>query len=158
MAVAVAYHLSDQDVSHYWDILRGQTPPGAAIPNGFPERITSSLAWNRQEMELKPSEWIVELSTDEVESLNEALRGLEGANIDYPDISADNFVLPEALHKRFRDISDRLYKGRGVVVLKGIDSSRYTEAQNVKLYAGVTAHIAPQRGWLDWDGEKVLCM
>lgn len=72
-------------------------------------------------------------------------------------ISSDSFVLPTELARRLKAISHECYKGAGFGIIHGLDPTKYTDEQNVALYAGLAAHVAPQRGFLDRKYEKVLC-
>lgn len=67
-------------------------------------------------------------------------------------------MLPEHLRKSLRGVSDQCYRGRGFTVIQGLDPTKYSPEFNVVIYAGITAHVAPQHGFLDKDREKVLCM
>lgn len=72
-------------------------------------------------------------------------------------ISSETFVLPESTVKRLRQVSDQCYHGIGFKVLRGLDPAKYTHAQNVAVYAGIAAHVAPRRGYVDTHYEKVMC-
>lgn len=65
-----------------------------------------------------------------------------------PYITKDTFPLP-TLHGELRRLSHELHFGHGFFVLRGLDVDRYTREENVVIYAGLSAHIAPQRGRQD---------
>lgn len=71
-------------------------------------------------------------------------------------ISASTFELPAPLSQRLRQIAGRLYDGVGFQIVHGLDSSKYTARQNIIIYAGVSAHICPQRGQVDIEGREVI--
>jgi hypothetical protein len=48
------------------------------VPDGFPEHLSSPLAWTRAEVENKRSNWIVELGKDDIDALEAALTSFEG--------------------------------------------------------------------------------
>ncbi len=73
------------------------------------------------------------------------------------ELKVENFPLPEELHQRLRAVSENCYHGRGFSVVQGLDPEKYTPEQTVTLYAGISAHVAPQHGFLDKDRQKVLC-
>ena len=72
-------------------------------------------------------------------------------------ISVETFVLPKELAQRLKEISNQCYKGIGFSTVHGLDPTRYTPEQNVAIYAGIAAHVAPQHGFLDRDCQRVLC-
>lgn len=53
------------------------------------------------------------------------------------------------LHPKLRDISKELHFGHGFKVLRGIPVDKHSREENVIIYAGVSAHIAPIRGRQD---------
>lgn len=71
-------------------------------------------------------------------------------------ISASTFELPAPLSRRLKSISDQIYNGIGFQIIHGLDPSKYTQRQNLIVYAGVGAHIFPQRGFVDQAGEEVI--
>ena len=50
----------------------------AKVPDGFPGKLQSPLAWTRDEIENKRNAWIVELGVEDIEALDKALDGFEG--------------------------------------------------------------------------------
>lgn len=72
-------------------------------------------------------------------------------------ISKENFPLPEELATLLDDVSEQCYSGRGFCVLRGLDPRRFTEEEHGVLYGGISAHVAPERGFQDFEKEQVLC-
>lgn len=72
------------------------------------------------------------------------------------EISAESFVLPESLVEELRKISEQCYNGIGFKYIHGLDPSKYSEVQNAAIYAGIGAHVAPQRGFVDISSERVI--
>lgn len=46
----------------------------------------------------------------------------------------------------------------GFQIVRGLDPSSYTAEQNAIIFAGIAAHVAPIRGFLDYDHEVVMSM
>ena len=156
-AATIGYCASEHDALKFWAAHDQRTaPPQVEIPKGFPSHIASTFAWDCSKILSKQSEWVLEINEDEAKQLEIALGKLEQGKVKPESISPETFPIPEALRSRLREISDILYHGVGLVLLKGLDSSRYTEDENAKLFAGISCHIAPQRGFLDWKREMVL--
>ena len=72
-------------------------------------------------------------------------------------VDPTTFHLPDQLAKRLDDISEECYNGRGFCVIRGLEPAKYTDAENVILYAGISAYVAPKRGFLDLARQQVLC-
>lgn len=69
-------------------------------------------------------------------------------------ISPETFPLP-TLHADLRRLSNELHNGHGFFVIRGLPVDKYTREENLIIYAGVSAHIAPQLGRQDhkFNGE-----
>ena len=63
-------------------------------------------------------------------------------------ITAQTFPLPK-LHPELRRLSAELHDGHGFFVIRGIPVNELTREENLILYVGLSAHIAPQRGRQD---------
>jgi hypothetical protein len=63
-------------------------------------------------------------------------------------VSQETFPLP-TLHAELRRLSGELHTGHGFFVLRGLDVSKYTREENIIIYAGVSSHVASQRGRQD---------
>lgn len=75
---------------------------------------------------------------------------------DLSSLSGSTFELPTLFSQRLRGLSDQLYNGVGFQIIHGLDPSKYTSRQQIIVYAGVSAHICPQRGFVDVKGMGVL--
>ena len=67
-------------------------------------------------------------------------------------IDQETFPLPN-LHAALREISDELHNRRGFKVLRGLPVAKHSTEDNVIIYAGVSAHVAPVRGRQDHQFE-----
>ncbi len=65
-------------------------------------------------------------------------------------IDANTFPLPH-LRPILRGISDDIHNAYGFKVLRGLLVQRHTREENIIIYAGVSAHIAPIRGRQDHE-------
>ena len=84
--------------------------------------------------------WTEVFSAPELEELDAALRCAMARSEDVLKIGRDDFPLPE-LHARLVSIEHELMDGRGFVRLRGIDRSRYTQAEMEMLYWGIGTHL-----------------
>lgn len=75
---------------------------------------------------------------------------------DLPKLSISTFKLPSEFSQRLRNLSDQLYKDVGFQLIHGLDPTKYTSKQKIIVYAGVTAHVCPQRGYVDVFGKSVV--
>lgn len=63
-------------------------------------------------------------------------------------IDQTTFPLPN-LHSILRDISRELHFGYGFKVIRGVPVQNHSREENIILYAGLSAHVAPSRGRQD---------
>lgn len=86
-------------------------------------------------------------------------RSLTKAGLDLPpaSISPKTFPLPQALSDRLRKISQHIHNGRGFCILRGLRPELFTDEENVLVFAGVSAHVAPRRGFQDVNRELITC-
>ncbi|MAD83007.1 MAG: hypothetical protein CL912_08585 [Deltaproteobacteria bacterium] len=77
---AIAYYPSQQHASVFNDKQHSteKLEHEAKVPDGFPGKLQSPLAWTRDEIENKRNAWIVELGVKDIEALEQALSGFEG--------------------------------------------------------------------------------
>jgi hypothetical protein len=81
----------------------------------------------------------------------------EGLDLGPGQITHKTFPLPAELKDRLRKISQDCYRGRGFCVLRGLRPETLTEEENVFVFAGLAAHVAPIRGFQDLNREMVAC-
>ncbi len=84
--------------------------------------------------------WTELLTGDELAELDAALRHAESVSRDVLDLDASHFPMP-GLAARLADIERELIDGRGFVRIRGIDRSRYSQAEMELLYWGIGMHL-----------------
>lgn len=157
MAASVATYVpSDRDQQLFWEKEEARDKIELDLPQGFPKHIDSPLAWTGAEVEGKESEWRLDLTVEEVAAIDAALAKFEANHDNLSDISASTFVLPASFSERLKKISDQIYRGVGFQIVRGLDPSKYTQRQSIIIYAGVSAHVFPQRGFVDVDAKDVV--
>lgn len=82
---------------------------------------------------------------------------MTGLDLAPESISPKTFPLPQELSGRLKRISHDCYNGRGFGVLRGLDPTAFTDEENVLVFAGVSSHVAPKRGFQDIARELVTC-
>ncbi len=70
------------------------------------------------------------------------------------DVNQTTFPLPN-LGSRLVEASKTIHEGRGFVVMRGLEPTKYSSLDNMLLYLGVTSYIAEKRGMQDYDGRMV---
>ncbi|KAL8952551.1 MAG: hypothetical protein Q9222_001541 [Ikaeria aurantiellina] len=143
-------------VMRFWNLELKREKICVGIPAGFPNQIESPLVWKGAEIESKQSEWKLDLTHEDIAAIDAALVAFEAKYDDLSSISASTFELPASFSQRLRNLSDQLYKGVGFQIIHGLDPTKYTQKQRIIVYAGVSAHICPQRGFVDVIAKDVV--
>jgi len=84
--------------------------------------------------------WTEVLAGTDLEEIDSALRQALAKSDDVLEISREDFPLP-TLHERLVAIERELIDGRGFVRLRGVDRSRYSQAEMEMLYWGIGMHL-----------------
>ncbi|RYO97404.1 hypothetical protein DL765_011248 [Monosporascus sp. GIB2] len=157
MEVTTASYLpSDIDTKRFWEKEAIREKPNLDVPDGFPNYIDSPLAWTGAEVETKESEWKLDLTVEDIAAIDAALEKFEANYDDLSELSSSTFELPAAFSQRLRKLSDHIYKGVGFLIIHGLDPSKYTRKQSLIVYAGVSSHVCPQRGFVDVKAKRVV--
>jgi len=120
--------------------------PTTRVPDGFPSVLEGPLIWEGKDFASDPGQYIYELSQEEISELEKAIAYFKGTKLARGFLSPLSFPLPDLMVARLKRVNDIIYKGRGFVVLRGIDPRKYDEEEIVLLYAGICSHIANHRG------------
>ncbi|KAI8952647.1 hypothetical protein F4801DRAFT_199439 [Xylaria longipes] len=134
----------------------GTVAPIEAEP-GFPVQYTGERVWSGSEMLTKQHDWIIDLSEEDQNRILEALRHFQSLKVGPETLTTETFPLPQNLAKRLRLISSDCYNGRGFAILRGIQPEKFTEEENVLVFAGISSYVAPKRGFQDINRESVIC-
>ncbi|RSM08093.1 hypothetical protein CDV31_008306 [Fusarium ambrosium] len=94
------------------------------------DALTGPLVWSGVEFQ-GDSTYTLRLSEDEVEEIDNALASFKTLG------------------------SETLHMGRGFVVIRGLEASRYTVEDNVTIFLGVASYIAEKRGRQDRKGNML---
>lgn len=132
------------------------------------EPLVSPAAWRGCDM-ADSSDWICELSPDDIVELESALAHAKRKGLGIPDITREDFPLPR-LSARLGDILRELETGRGFVLIRGLPVERYGEADASAIYWGIGQHLGtvPAQNMMgdllghvrasgrDWDADPTV--
>ncbi|KAI8263161.1 hypothetical protein K4K53_009608 [Colletotrichum sp. SAR 10_77] len=124
-----------------------------ALPEGLPAKFKSDLVWEGSTL-ANDYDWTYVLSTEQLNELDAALAYFKSLGLALGHINQETFPLPK-LHSELRKLSDELHNGHGFFVIRGLRVDEHTREENIIIYAGLSSHIAPQRGRQDrqYDGK-----
>ncbi|KAI8300586.1 Taurine hydroxylase-like protein SAT17 [Colletotrichum sp. SAR11_240] len=124
-----------------------------ALPEGLPAQFKSDLVWEGSTL-ANDYDWTYVLSTEQLDELDAALAHFKSLGLALGHINQETFPLPK-LHSELRKLSYELHNGHGFFVIRGLRVDEHTREENIIIYAGLSSHIAPQRGRQDrqYDGK-----
>lgn len=102
------------------------------------EKLTGPGAWVGPEIQ-KQESWIMHLGDAEIAEVERALENVKARGRQIP-FKADDFPLP-FLSERLDEVPDRLENGLGVVLIRGLPRSRYTNEECELIYWGFGVHL-----------------
>jgi len=102
------------------------------------EAVTHPGAWRGPEIQ-NDSGWIMTLDREAVAEIDAALRQVKARGIAIP-FARSEFPLP-TLRARLDEIPDRLERGLGFVLLRGLPRERFSDDDCELIYWGVGAHL-----------------
>ncbi|KXH25696.1 TfdA family Taurine catabolism dioxygenase TauD [Colletotrichum salicis] len=108
-----------------------------SLPEGLPQKFTSDMVWEGANLASK-YDWTYALTSEQLDELDAALAHFKAK-----------------LHPELRKLSYELHNGYGFFVVRGLRVDEHTREDNIIIYAGLSSHIAPQRGRQDrqYDGK-----
>src|SRR5436190_21149028 len=99
--------------------------------------LTGPSVWQGKDIK-KSTRWIRELSHDQVDELEAALKAVKG--MPWPEIKSEDFPLA-GLGDLLDDIADELENGCGIMKLKGFPVANHSEDDLRRLYWGLGTHL-----------------
>ncbi|KAF1990068.1 Clavaminate synthase-like protein [Aulographum hederae CBS 113979] len=152
--VALPYVLSDKSTPK--DVLTAPNSLSGNVPLGFPSSVHSPQTWTATDVEQRPQDWILALTSEEAYAIDHAVQAFIDSKAPLPHLNRDTFDLPRTLSDKLDLVSEACYLGPGFCILRGLNSSARTEEENAILFAGVSSHVASSRGFQDIDKKHVL--
>ncbi|KAI1385396.1 Clavaminate synthase-like protein [Hypoxylon trugodes] len=123
------------------------------LPEGLPGQLRGKLVWEGDTL-AETYNWTYVLTPSQLEEIESAVKHFKSLNLPLGYVSQESFPLPE-LHSELRRLSDELHNGHGFFVIRGLRVDEHSREENIIIYAGLSAHIAPKRGRQDnkFDGK-----
>jgi len=112
-------------------------------PDALPPSVEGRMVW--QGNELEPRQYITNLERADVEAVRAAVLFFKLLSLPRGSISKDTFPLSPDLARRLSAISDEIHHGRGVVVVRGLDSAVLNDEESVIAFAGLASYVCPER-------------
>ena len=103
------------------------------------EPLCGPFAWDASALDQNGG-WSVELDTDEITCLDDALDTVVSRQIGWSSLTKARFPLP-VLSQKLEAISTELEDGCGMVSLRGISPGRYTADELRTLWFGLSLHL-----------------
>ena len=116
-------------------------PASALIP---PSQINIRSAWNGEAMAADPSQWLVQLSVEDIAELEQAAAFYLSHTKEIGEMTREKFALPR-LSAQLSMLRQTLINGRGFEVLRGLPVAKYTQEFVATILCGIGAHLGSAR-------------
>ena len=103
------------------------------------EQIQSPAAWLAEDMR-DVKEWVINLSSEQIEELRNSLRAIQKLGLSISEMTTANFTL-SSFERLIAEVRTRLEEGRGVVVLRGFPALRFNTQELRLIYWGLGLHL-----------------
>ena len=111
------------------------------LPEGFPAQLDGPKLWKGSDFEGKESEWVYQLSEQELQEIDKAVHDFEATERPFSEIQKETFSLPSFGAKIKQLTEENVVDGRGFIVIRGLNPDNYTRAQNIIAYTGISAYV-----------------
>ncbi|KAJ2903844.1 hypothetical protein MKZ38_009227 [Zalerion maritima] len=123
-------------------------------PAGLPHSVKGSLVWSGPNLANDKGYTFI-LSAQDVAEVEKALESFKQLGLDGDEITVSNFSLP-TLGTKLQECARSLYDGMGFAVIRGLDSAKYSDEDNLMIYLGISGYIADVRGVQDKKGNMLV--
>jgi hypothetical protein len=113
------------------------------MPSLPPPTIEGPTAWRSSD--LRPGEWIHELSEAEVSEIEAAARALAAREGDLAEVRVGDVPLPAAGARLAAILAEDVLAGRGFAVIRGLDPARLSRREACAVFLALGAHLGPAR-------------
>ncbi|KAF2757568.1 Clavaminate synthase-like protein [Pseudovirgaria hyperparasitica] len=118
------------------------------LPRGWPARVEGPWVWDGNDIAMEnggpgESHWVTKLQAENIADLEAATQRFKRTG--KPQVSCIEYTVLMPIQV-LRGCSKRLHTDTGLIVLRGLDPDKYSEADNMIMYAGLTSHIGDRRG------------
>ncbi|POR31577.1 Uncharacterized protein TPAR_08235 [Tolypocladium paradoxum] len=128
----------------------------------LPDILKGPLVWSGADFKDQDS-YTLRLYIEDIKEIEAALEtfkrttmvkltAMAGLGLNGDEVSQTSFPLPK-LASRLSEAAETLHKGRGFVVISGLDASRYSVEDGIVIYLGLAEYVADKRGVQDKRGN-----
>ena len=109
-----------------------------------PKQISRPSAWLGRDMRKDPSQWFYQLTTEDVEDLENAARHYLCLSRDIGEIMQEDFPLIH-FRQHLENLKEKLLTGVGVELIRGLPVESYTMEFVATIFCGIGAHLGSAR-------------
>lgn len=112
--------------------------------SSLPDNFTGPAAWRREDLQNSPDSWLVTLSQQQIEELEQAASHYLATGKDIGEISASQFKLGD-FSTHLRALKHKLLNGLGVEVIRGLPVRDYSPELAACIFCGIGSHLGSAR-------------
>ncbi|KAF3801463.1 hypothetical protein GCG54_00014677 [Colletotrichum gloeosporioides] len=131
-----------------------ETSSFGSVPKGWPSQFSGPQTWTGQYLEQHPERYIKHLSQEHIDEIDAAIKNWKKQSVPLSNISQANFPLP-VLGPMLRGVSDKIYNGIGVQILRGFPVQKYDKTDQIIAFLGINAWVGDRR--LNQGADRAIC-
>lgn len=110
----------------------------------LPPFQTGPTCWYGPDMAARESDWLLLLSSNDIDELEAAAAPLVAQEVNIGAIQRSDFPLPQ-LSAKLQALRQELIHGRGFALLRGLAVEKYTEREAMTIFFGLGTHLGNAR-------------
>jgi hypothetical protein len=122
------------------------------LPGNMDTEFSGPTVWSGSDKTADQLPYAIDISAY-IPEIEAALEKFKELGHNGPAVNADAFPLP-TLGPRLKAIARDLHEGPGFALLRGLDTEKYSDEDNMIIFLGIGSHIGSQRG----KYRPMLCM
>ncbi|KAH7140285.1 taurine catabolism dioxygenase family protein [Dactylonectria estremocensis] len=123
-------------------------------PRDWPTKFTGPEVWTGDYLEKNPNLYIRVLAQPEIEEIDTAIKTWKTLHLPVSAIDRSSFILP-TLGPILRQLSNNIYNGVGVQVLRGFPIKSYEKTDQVIAFLGINSWVGDRR--LNQGANRGIC-
>lgn len=110
----------------------------------LPQTLVGPSAWLGKDMAANPDAWLYSLTVEDIKDLENSAQYFLSLGVDIGEITKETFPLTTFL-KHINSLQNKLLKGTGVEVLRGLPITNYSQEFTATIFCGLGSHLGSAR-------------
>ncbi|KAF2464862.1 Clavaminate synthase-like protein [Lindgomyces ingoldianus] len=123
-------------------------------PEKLAPAVDGPMVWKGAELD--PTKYVLDLQEHEIAEIRTAIVSFKLSSLPRSSIDATTFPLSKQLADKLSSVSDEVHKGRGVAVVRGLDTAKLNDEEAVIAFVGVSSYVCPSRATDSYANQTLI--